>query len=243
MQTFEAARRFMSKSIMGTISALILCGTGAFAQAGCITGLVLDEGGRPRESMNVEARKPGFSWSPMQARTDANGRFQILGVTPDRYEIVADQGTTFYYGKPDPHVTVTDSGKCESVVIRLGPGTATLNLSVLDAVTKEPIDLPTFEFRRPDQSGLLTQLKGHEVRVPSLVELKLELQAVGYEKSQVKSPSFYPGEVRGLSIELQPAKKGCIAGNVTGEDNFPAAGAEVKPMIADRGSINEDHSV
>src|SRR5437660_365718 len=130
-----------------TIILLILCTTAAAAQTGCITGLVLDEGGKPRENMKVEARKPGFSWLPTQARTDANGRFQILGVPPDRYEIVVDQGTTFYYGKPEPHATVTDSEKCESVVIRLGPDTATLNLSVLDAITKQPIDLPTFEFR------------------------------------------------------------------------------------------------
>jgi hypothetical protein len=111
---------------------------------------------------------------------------------------------------------------------------------VLDAITNETIELPTIGFRRPDQGGLWTQLKGHEVTVPSLVALKLEVQSPGYETSQVTLPSFYPAEVRELVVELRPAKKGCIVGDVTGADNFPVSGAIVKPMITKRGSINED---
>jgi hypothetical protein len=137
---------------------------------------------------------------------------------------VPDQGTYFLYGKPEPRVVVTASDKCQEVIIRLGPDPAILKLSVLDAITKQTIESLPLEFRKPDLSGLWTQLRGHEIAVPALVDLTLELQAVGYEKSRVKLPSFYPKEIRELSVELHPAEKGCIAGNVTGADNFPVSG-------------------
>jgi len=55
------------------------------AQTGCITGLVIDESGHPREHIKVEAQKPGGGWTRHETWTDANGRFQIRDLPPTAY--------------------------------------------------------------------------------------------------------------------------------------------------------------
>jgi hypothetical protein len=238
---------------LAAISTLGFCATSAVAQTGCITGWVIDETGHPREHIKVEAAKMGGSSIHHQAWTEMNGRFQILGLPPANYEIVSgdaegpypNRANSFFYGTPELYLSVTASATCENVVVHVGPKTARLNLSVLDAITKQPIDQPMVEiWRIKSGGGLFTGAPAGTLIVPSLAELQLKLQAVGYQKSApINLPTFRPEEVRELTVELQPAMKGCIAGSVLGEDNLPVAGAKVIALIRNRGSHNEEHSV
>ena len=56
--------------VLSTFGTLVICTTSAVAQTGCITGLVIDETGRPRKHIKVEAVG---TWAHYQAWTDANG--------------------------------------------------------------------------------------------------------------------------------------------------------------------------
>lgn len=238
---------------LATIATLGFWATSAVAQSGCVSGWVIDETGHPLEHIKVEAVKMGGSWTHHQAWTEANGKFQILNVPPAKYEIVSGEAEgpypnhadSFFYGTPELYLSVKASSTCENVVVQLGPKAAKLNLLVLDAITKQPIERPMVELWRTNSGGGLSTVapKG-KINVPSLTELQLKLQAIGYEKSApIKLPAFHPEEVRELTVELQPATKGCIAGSVVAEDNLPVTGAQVIPRIRNRGSFNEDHSV
>src|SRR5215831_1864449 len=243
---------FVFLKIFATVAALSLCSTWAVAQTGCITGLVIDENGHPREHIKVEAQKMGMSWTHHETWTEANGRFQIRDLPPSEHAIVTGEAegpypnyaNSFFYGTTELRVSVGASDACEDVVVHIGPATARLNLWVLDAVTKQPIKVPVVHLTRPKAGGLFRPSPGGEVTVPSMTELQMQLDAVGYLRSaSMKLSPFQPGEVRDLSVELQPAQRACIAGYVTDEDGVPVAGARVRPQITNRGSFNEDHSV
>jgi hypothetical protein len=239
-------------STLATVPTLGFCATSAVAQTGCITGLVTDETGHPLGHVKVEAVKMGGSSTHHQAWTEANGRFQIPGLPPVKYEIVSgDSGgpypnhaNSFFYGIPELYLSITASDKCEDVVIHVGPKVAKLNLSVLDAITKRPIEQPRIELWRASGGGLFTGTTGGKLSVPSQTELSLRVQAVGYDESlSIKLPGFRPEEVRDLSVELQPAMRGCIAGSVIGEDNLPLTDAQIIPHLSTRSSLNDDHPV
>jgi hypothetical protein len=237
---------------LAVIATLTICGSSVVAQTGCITGWVIDETGHRREHIKVEAIKMGMGWTHHQAWTEANGRFQILAVPPAEYQIVSgdaegpypNYANSFFYGTPELHLSVTASDKCQDVVVHVGPKAAKLNLSIVDAITKRPINQPAVELRRPDSSGLHTGAPGGKVNVPSLTDFQLKLKAVGYEESAlIELPALRPEEVRDLTIELQPALEGCIAGSVVGEDNLPMAGAKVIAHLRTRSSLNDDQPV
>jgi len=246
------SRAIMFLQSLAIISLFGFCATSAVAQTGCVTGLVIDEAGHPLGHIKVEAVKMGMSSAHHQAWTEANGRFQIPALPPVGYEIVSgdaegpypNHSNSFFYAIPELYVSVTPSEKCQDVLVHMGPKVAKLNLSVMDAITKQPIEQPRVELLRASGGGLFTGAPGGKLNVPSQTELKLKVQAVGYEKSAaLELPAFRPEEVRDLIVELQPAQKGCIAGSVVGEDNLPVVGAQVIPLIRSRGMVNEDHSV
>lgn len=89
MPAFRRAR--IALVLMSTVVALTGLRVPAFAAeatTGTIAGTVLDAAGNPVSGAHVVATAPSGRY---EARTDARGRFALLGVTPDSYDVTVDQ--------------------------------------------------------------------------------------------------------------------------------------------------------
>jgi len=228
----------MSKRLLAIILSAGFSAISAVAQTGCITGTVFDDTGAPLSKINVEAQKLVVINPPrITVQTDANGKFEMRDIPAARYEVSVDDywrnypgtySSMFFYGKANPQITVAVSDICEDVVLRVGPQAAKLQLKVYDAITREPIQKPTVNMRRSgEHDSFSTWVPDQKVLVPSLAELQLEVQAAGYEKSAPMTLAFQPGEVRELSLDLQPAARGCLTGAVVDAANTPMPGVRI----------------
>jgi hypothetical protein len=223
-----------------TIAFLVLMlGLGAAAQKGCIVGVITDDAGVPIKNMHVIASSGG---QRVSVRTDSDeaGAFEFHKLPASEYEIVSHNEDLDYawsnsfefHRKPAERVIVSGSGGCAQIKLKREPRAARIRLNFTDARTGELIQSPEAQFRRADSPAWTGFVHGRDILIPSLAEFMLEVGAQGYQKPEkLAFSALQPGELRELSLTLQPAGTGCMAGTVVDDGNQPVAEARVQPLL------------
>lgn len=212
----------------------------AVGQTGCLAGQVLDDSGSPLAQMHVTAYLANRPFSRF-TDTDENGRFLLADLPPGSYLIVTvnqDLGYTFSnsadFSEEGLRVAVSDSAECTQATMRRKPRAAKLRLNLTDSSTGKEIQKPVASFRRTDGFhgwDAVTQYQ-NELLVPPTKPLEIQVGAIGYEKADViPMAPLQPGEVRVLSVQLQPMGVGCLTGMVLAEDGTPVGGIKVSPLL------------
>lgn len=221
----------------------------AAGQTGCLAGQVLDDSGSPLAQMHVTAYLANRPFSRF-TDTDENGRFLLADLPVGSYRIVTinqDLGYTFSnmsdFSEEDLHVVVSDSAECTSTTMRRKPRAAKLRLNLTDSSTGKEIQKPIASFRLTDGFhgwDAVTQYQ-NDLMVPPAKPLEVQVGAVGYGKADViPIAPLQPGEVRVLSVQLQPIGVGCLTGMVLAEDGTPVGGIKVSPLLDNVYSVTKE---
>jgi hypothetical protein len=197
-----------------------------------VQGSVVDDKGQPVEGAKVYwvALNGSPIGHPETVPTDKNGAFRLERVPPGKIQIRAYKEEDFYnrptfafYDPPASAMPEVEAkvGRMErGVVLRLGPKAALLRISVVDALSKEPLKGIDYQLCRADHanevgycitgSGSLSP--GGEFRklVPP-VPVSIKIGAANYAEWSYRDGktgfSFLrlsPGETQMLTVHLQP---------------------------------------
>ena len=194
-------------------------------RSGTIEGIVTDSAGSPVPNATVYVLQNGRTPATV---TDAQGNFVLKNVAIGKQRIFAYKESDNYpnpvwsfYGDAHsqegfPLVTVPENGPLRNVIVRLGPKSARLLLTVSDAITKQPISgaavflnhegKPKTLFN-PGAAGRSGELA---VLIPVGVAIKLKVTAEGYQTWNYRDRNSKPpdaiqlktGENKNMKIEL-----------------------------------------
>jgi hypothetical protein len=200
---------------------------------GNIEGIVITKEGRPLANASVYIFQTGGS--PVRT-TSETGRFEFTGVSVGKHLILAYKESdgfpnpvwSFYSEAPGaptfPVAEVRENQTIRGIVVRLGPRSSRLLISLVDATTKRAIidaevtmnyvSKPKTLLRSgPNQSqdGFIFGLL-----VPALVPINLQVAAPGYKNWRYKDNGAFragnvlllkPGTERRITVELQPINR------------------------------------
>lgn len=214
----------MKRTIALAFGALSVSMLVSAQERGQITGVVVDEVGRPlaKAMVHITEQKGFVGHRPVQAyETDEQGHFAINRVPWGSYLVLAgkedagypDTKLAFYSNLEVPTVTLSPMFPKADVRVQLGPKAGVLELSpVTDAVTGKKIESPSITLRRSQNPDLFitTSAAGARILVPSETDILLEVSAPGYKPSASSDGiantriRLKPEEVRKLAVSLQP---------------------------------------
>ena len=199
------------------------------ANAGIISGIVLDEGGNPVGGAEVDADdivpSAAVSKALRLALTDNSGAFIFNPVKFGSYKLYALKPEVGY---PDTKfeiyansyrktmATISATAPNMTVTIMIGPKAGMLRLFVVDKTTHETIHNPTLVLRRPDTGVWISTNETSEslLLIPPGIPTELTVQANGYRSwsnYDAKSPKsaallkINSGEKIQMTIELESA--------------------------------------
>jgi Carboxypeptidase regulatory-like domain len=230
--------RFISIAFVGVA---ILSPLVANSQTGCVTGVVVDNLGRPIKGMQVGLAEHTFDGGQQpagQAVTDESGTFEIDGVPPGEYGLGAQNYSIGYPGKlPFQQISIVASAPCTTITYNAGARTAKLKFTVTDAVTNKPISDFLVDVAPAGQQGSwlslgeMSRAGMPDPQVPSLAKLHLEITARGYSPSVLELPALKPGETREIVAKITPKRLGCITGTAVDDSFAPVKGATIDPRF------------
>jgi hypothetical protein len=178
---------------------------------GCITGRIVDQAGKPVTGVEVQASLNDsagehLNRESLRVRSGGDGRFSFKALHPGAYDLFTNAIALGYpMGLGDEGfswVTVQPGSGCAGIAIKLGPKAAKLVLSVLDSVTRKPLE---------DYAASLNGEKwtmrvvADPMPVPAFKQMQLWVGARGYQPRTVTLSPLQPDEVQTLTIELDPA--------------------------------------
>ncbi len=196
---------------------------------GTVSGTVLDEHGDAFKGVTVCTYMIGAPSGSKESRgscpvtTDQAGQFRIDHMAMGTFGIEAikpDEGYIAFAGTSvKKFVTITPSQLSATVALQLGPKPGVVFLpSVKDKLTGQSITSfqVTWEISTPNGSvSGGEEIGGGNKRtiVPPEINIRLSISTPGYKKWTYRDPSdpsqpalirFQPGEVKELSVELDP---------------------------------------
>lgn len=201
-------------------SALARGGTAAHPrppQGGTITGVVINQRGRPVSGAKVSYRQLGvvYATAIVFATTGRRGRFRFNGLGWGRYNVYAekesagyaDQRFTLYgAGLPLPLVTLSPVHPRASVVVHVARA-ALLIGTVEDAATGKPVSNLTVLLKEPVSGAWFsgTAEANLNILIPPLVQVNVTLTAPGYRPWQ-RILRLRPGQRENVAIKLAPSR-------------------------------------
>ncbi|MCC6796476.1 MAG: carboxypeptidase regulatory-like domain-containing protein [Candidatus Hydrogenedentes bacterium] len=193
-----------------------------------IAGRVLDVSGQPIEGAGINVSAPDKDVSG-NARTDADGHFEIVGLEAGEYRVFAHQEK---YSRveskaiaPDTNVTITLRGK------------ATIEGRVVDARSGGPINSFELSVRNGDETTIdpASRISGGRPFVDEEGQFKVTadeganticVQAPGYAPTARLVPDLRADQTTsGIEIRLEPG--GVVEGTVTNGRGEPVAAANI----------------
>lgn len=172
--------------------------------------------------MNERARRASAS-------TDADGRFELLGLSPGEYRVVVFKQEELI----DRTVTVEAPGEIDIAL----PPAGTLRGRVVDAATGDPIRefAATVDPIQPPSSSTVNSGYANAdgtftVTVPAGL-YRITVGAQNYASSQPVDARVHENETTTVDIPL--GRGATIHGRVTDDGGMPVSGAEVMVMAAD----------
>jgi len=196
---------------------------------GCLSGTVVGATRKPIAGITVQPLlMDNFidAKAPLSTLTDKEGRFQMKGLHPGKYQVFVNDREKGYdsfsvmkrYGH-FPEVNVLPSTACAEITIDVAPEAKVL-VEVVDASTQQLI--PKFKFTVkstvPGQ-WWYTESTVRESLVPPDKPCAIEAEAEGYKTSTpLGIGMLQPREVRRLRIELQPDRAAATTAPSTASD-------------------------
>lgn len=192
----------------------------------CVTGRVVDENNLPLEGMTVRATPDNDDAQPSNsstaksvfARTGHNGTFSFIHIPPGSYRLSAFNMGAGYpspaiplYGGSErtQQVSVSAAQGCSDVVLNAGPKAARLRLKVVESGTGNPVTTFSVILRREDIPTSPITIHGdpeHDLLLPPLAEVTIQVQASGYSRSDAHVVKSGPSDSsQELTVELRPA--------------------------------------
>ncbi len=220
----------------------LLLSVAATAESGCIDGKITDAHGAPIKDMLVQAYGMEDSRTHY-AQTDENGVYHLTELTDGKYDIVTRNQDLGYVDSNNFDFTdnterlvvkVHAPSGCTPLNIQREPQAARLRLKLRDFATGQPIDRPEAMFRIADGFHGWNQvsLYGRELLVPPSKSLEVKVGARGYtDAAVIEIGPMNPGQVRDVSVSLQPLGLGCLTGTVFDENHKPLQGVQVQPLL------------
>ena len=194
-----------------------------------VEGTVVDTGGHPVQGASVyyqPADAPSVS-RHYETETDCEGHFVMRHVLPGTAEIRAykesdlypDETFGFYSDTAEhfPSVQAAAGEVVQNVIVQLGRQNALLQIKLLDADTKQPVEGITFQMCRGNEPGRCISgggtAHGVSTRLVPADGIRLTIGSTGYvswsyEDEKTKSPvlELHSGEVKPLTIYLKRKK-------------------------------------
>jgi hypothetical protein len=178
---------------------------------GCITGVLVNQQGAPISDVMVQANLGTESvWRESPVRTtEKDGRFRFDGLQTGPYDVFARASALGNSPSQNDenviHTSVQSSPGCVDVTVKLGFKAAQLKLTVLDAVTRQPIkDYVASVGEETGGKILKFHVQEYPVIVPSLKQLSLSATAPGYRTERLMLAPLQAEETRQLTIALRP---------------------------------------
>jgi 5-hydroxyisourate hydrolase-like protein (transthyretin family) len=198
----------------------------AAATEGKITGVVLDEQGRPVEGAQVCVSDyvgvANATRSSCRTNTDKKGQFQVQHVELGQHGVSAskpDEGYNGLTSGPSTQiVNLTADAPAAKVTLNLGPKDGILAPTAVDKVTGKPISTFRVRWTIQDENSSQTATaslspSNKRISVPAEKEICPSFSAKGYKTLLPRDPSdpekpfcvrLRSGEVKSLSVELVP---------------------------------------
>jgi hypothetical protein len=178
---------------------------------GCMTGVLINQQGTPISDVMVQANLAVASvWRNSPGKTTGkDGTFRFDGLQPGAYTVFARAAALGYFpsqgGENAAHATVQPGPGCVDVTVKLGFKAARLKLTVLDAVTRQPIKDYVASVSEEVGGGISTfQVEEDPVMVPPLKRLGVSAVAPGYQTERLRLAPLQAEEIRQLTIALRP---------------------------------------
>jgi hypothetical protein len=212
----------------------------AHAQAGCLSGRVIDNTGQPVNGIRITVGDNVWTTSQIspEPRSDESGEFRIDDIPPGNYNANAFNDQLGYPAIwwPVRKISIAASSLCTNITFNVRSRAAKLKLIVTDATTNKPIPNILLDVFPGEKPGLWLTVEpllsyGLPPQVPSLVKVRLVVTAKGYSSSEFVFPSLAPGETREIVTKLSPKRLGCITGVAVDESDSPVAAAKISPRF------------
>lgn len=201
---------------------------------GVIAGRALGDG-QPIEGLRVSAHsQEGYPEGRGEAVTDADGRFEMIGLWPSTYEVLVATGQD-WIAPAKGGVTVEAGARAEGVEIER-VRTAEVHIRLIDADTGEPVTPAYIRATSPARPVLGSG--GHMASAdetgcvtfhlpPGRTELEwIQLSGRGRAKldpGAVEVPAEMAGQTMEVVVRVHPAL--IVSGMAVGPDDQPVAGA------------------
>jgi hypothetical protein len=142
--------------------------------------------------------------------TGKDGRFRFDSLQPGSYTVFAHAAALGYFlaqnDENSAHASVLPGPGCVDITVKLGVKAAQLKLTVLDAVTRQPIKDYVATVEEEVGGGTSTfKVKQDPVMVPSLKRLSVSANAPGYRPERLMLAPLQAEETRQLTIALLPS--------------------------------------
>jgi hypothetical protein len=177
---------------------------------GCMTGVLVNQQGVPITDVMVRANLGTESvWRESPVKTvGKDGRFRFDALQPGSYTVFAHAALGYSPSQNDEnsaHASVQPGPGCADVTVRLGFQAAKLKLTVLNAVTRQPVKDAVVSVGLEVGGGIsMFKVKENPVLVPSLKRLSVSAVAPGYTPERLMLAPLQAEETRQLTIALQP---------------------------------------
>ena len=178
---------------------------------GCMTGVLVNQQGVPISDVMMQANLGTESvWRESPGRTTGkDGRFRFDSMQPGPYTVFAHAAALGYFPSQNDensaHASVQPGPGCADVTVRLGFEAAQLKVTVLDAVTRQPIkDYVAFVSEEVGGGASTFKVRENPVMVPSLKRLSVSATAPGYRAGHLMLAPLQAEEVRQVTIALRP---------------------------------------
>ena len=178
---------------------------------GCMTGILVNQQGAPIGDVMIQANLGTESvWRESPGKTTGkDGRFRFDALQPGSYTVFAHAAALGYFfsqsNESVTHTSVQPGPGCVEVTVRLGYKAAQLKVTVLDAVTRQPIKDYVAKVGEELGGGIsMFPIREDPVMVPSLKRLHISAAAPGYRSESLVLAPLQAEETRQLTISLRP---------------------------------------
>jgi protocatechuate 3,4-dioxygenase beta subunit len=178
---------------------------------GCLKGTVFDENKKPVPEISVHPLLTDdfLNAKALETHTDKYGRFDMRDLHPGVYWVSVYDKNKGYDVSSTEHldVSVQAAKRCAELTINLRGQRAKLEVDIVDASTHQAISRFKYTVRSAVPKDWWYQESAEKgTLVPPDKPCSVQVESRGYLTSEpVFLGSLSPGEVRSLTVELQPA--------------------------------------
>lgn len=180
---------------------------------GCLVGTVFDPNHKPVPDVGVHPLllNDSLNAKALETPTDKHGRFQMRDLHPGVYWVAVLAKDKGYDIASSEHleVSVPATEKCAELTINLRAREARLQVNVVDGLTHRAITRYKYTVKSTvPKDWWYGESLEKEALVPPDKPCSVQVESAGYQTAEpVFLGSLTRGEIRSITVELQPASK------------------------------------